>query len=304
MMTSDTRTHQALDATGTPAAGEVDVGEDLSNLRRIFSSLWVTICGGALFLIALGALLAPYLWTVDPLAINPILRLNPVSADSWLGTDAFGRDVYSRVLHGARASLLVGAGVSVAALSVGLVFGVVAGYFRSLDSLIMRVMDGIMAIPGILLAIALVTFTGASLTTVIVAIAVPEIPRVVRLVRSVILSVRTEPYVEAAISLGTPTATLLLRHMVPSTIAPLIVQGTFVFASAMLAEAAMSFLGVGLPPEIPSWGNIMAEGRPYFLQIPGLILYPGMALGVTILCINIIGDALRDTLDPRMRRNV
>jgi peptide/nickel transport system permease protein len=168
----------------------------------------------------------------------------------------------------------------------------------------MRIMDGIMAIPGILLAIALVTFSGASLVTVMVAIAVPEVPRVVRLVRSVILSVRTEPYVEAAISLGTPTSLLLLRHMVPNTIAPLIIQGTFVFASAMLAEAAMSFLGVGLPPEIPSWGNIMAEGRAYFQQIPGLILYPGMVLAVTVLSVNILGDALRDTLDPRMARNI
>jgi peptide/nickel transport system permease protein len=188
------------------------------------------------------------------------------------------------------------------AVVFGMIIGIVAGYFRTVDSVIMRFMDGIMAIPGILLAITLVTFSGASLATVIFAIAIPEIPRVVRLVRSVILSVRTEPYVEAAISLGTRTPRLLLRHMVPNTIAPLIVQGTFIFANAMLAEAAMSFLGVGLPPEIPSWGNIMAEGRAHFQRFPGLILYPGAALAMTVLCINILGDVLRDTLDPRMAR--
>jgi peptide/nickel transport system permease protein len=185
-----------------------------------------------------------------------------------------------------------------------MIIGIVAGYFRAADSAIMRVMDGVMAIPGILLAIALVTLSGASLLTVVVAIAVPEIPRVVRLVRSVILGVRNEPYVEAAIALGTPAPALLMRHMVPNTIPPLIVQGTFVFASAMLAEAAMSFLGVGLPPEIPSWGNVMAEGRAYFQLLPGLILYPGVLLALTVLAINILGDALRDALDPRMAKRL
>lgn len=273
-------------------------------IRALVSNSWVLVSVFALLVIAVTSILAPYLWTNDPLSIDPIARLRPPSEENWLGTDAFGRDVYSRVLYGGRTSLLVGAGVAVISLSLGLLIGVIAGYFRLFDSIIMRFMDGIMAIPGILLAIALVTISGASLTTVIVAIAVPEIPRVVRLVRSVILSVRTEPYVEAAISLGTPTPLLLMRHMVPTTIAPLIIQGTFIFASAMLAEAAMSFLGVGLPPEIPSWGNIMAEGRAYFQQIPGLILYPGVVLAITVLGINILGDALRDTLDPRMGKDL
>jgi len=166
------------------------------------------------------------------------------------------------------------------------------------------VMDGLMAIPGILLAIALVTVSGASIRTVIIAITVPEIPRVVRLVRSVVLSLRIEPYVEAAIALGTPVRSLLLRHIVPNTVAPLIVQGTFIFASAMLAESAMSFLGVGLPPEIPSWGNIMAEGRAYFQLMPGLILYAGVLLALTVLSVNVLGDALRDALDPRIARKL
>jgi peptide/nickel transport system permease protein len=212
--------------------------------------------------------------------------------------------MYSRVLYGARISLFVGLGVAVVSVALGLLIGLVAGYFRALDGMIMRIMDGIMAIPGILLAIALVTLSGASLLTVVVAIAVPDIPRVVRLVRSVILTVRTEPYVEAATALGTSTPLILARHMVPNTVAPLIVQGTFLFASAMLTEAGMSFLGVGLPPEIPSWGNIMAEGRTFFQLKPGLILYPGLLLALTVLSVNVLGDALRDALDPRLARRL
>jgi peptide/nickel transport system permease protein len=284
------------------AASAAPVPGSLAVLAGLFRSLWVTVAVVMLAAIALAALLAPWLWTIDPLAISPAVRLRPPSESFWLGTDAFGRDLYSRVVYGSRTSLVVGLGVASAALVFGLLIGVIAGYFPVLDGIIMRVMDGIMAIPGILLAITLVTFSGASLVTVIFAIAIPEIPRVVRLVRSVILSVRTEPYVEAAISLGTRTPKLLLHHMVPNTIAPLIVQGTFIFANAMLAEAAMSFLGVGLPPEIPSWGNIMADGRAYFQLYPGLILYPGAALAVTVLSVNILGDVLRDTLDPRMVR--
>jgi peptide/nickel transport system permease protein len=257
-----------------------------------------------LTVIAIAGILAPLLWTSDPLALNPRLRLRSESAAHWLGTDPFGRDMYSRVVYGARISLLVGLAVALVSVAIGLLLGLVAGYFRLLDAIIMRIMDGVMAIPGILLAIALVTLSGASLSTVVVAIAVSEIPRVVRLVRSVILTVRTEPYVEAAIALGTSTPTILARHMVPNTVAPLIVQGTFIFAAAMLTEAGMSFLGVGLPPEIPSWGNIMAEGRTYFQLKPGLILYPGLLLALTVLSVNILGDALRDALDPRLARRL
>lgn len=250
------------------------------------------------------AICAPFLGTVDPIAIDPGERLRHLSGAHWLGTDAFGRDVYSRVMYGARISLLVGLGASLASVTLGLLIGVIAGYIRMADGIIMRVMDGVMAIPAILLAIALVTLSGGSLRTVITAITIPEIPRVVRLVRSVVLTIRGEPYVEAAISLGTPLPTLLYRHMVPNTMAPLIVQGTFVFASAMLTEAAMSFLGVGLPPEMPSWGNIMAEGRIYFQLLPGLILYAGLFLALTVLSINVLGDAMRDALDPRLARKL
>ncbi|WP_088154242.1 ABC transporter permease [Achromobacter xylosoxidans] len=250
------------------------------------------------------ALFAPLLGTVDPTSINPGARLKPPFSDYLLGTDAFGRDVWSRVAYGARISLIAGLGAAVVSVAIGLVIGVIAGWFRSLDGLIMRTMDAIMAIPGILLAIALVSVTGASITTVLVAITIPEIPRVVRLVRGQILTVRGEPYVEAALALGTPLPLLLWRHMVPSTIAPLTVQGTYVFASAMLTEAILSFLGAGIPPEIASWGNIMSEGRMYFRMLPGLILFPGLFLSLTVLSVNILGDALRDALDPKMVRRI
>jgi peptide/nickel transport system permease protein len=275
-----------------------------AELMRTLKSAPVLIALIALVIVVLIALLAPFLGTADPLAIAPGERLRRMSSAHLLGTDAFGRDVYSRVLYGARISLLVGIVVAFVSVAIGLLIGLVAGYIRVLDSIIMRVMDGLMAIPGILLAIALVTVSGSSLRTVVIAITVPEIPRVVRLVRSVVLTLRTEPYVEAAIALGTPVPSLLLRHIVPNTIAPLIVQGTFIFASAMLTESAMSFLGVGLPPEIPSWGNIMAEGRTYFQLMPGLILYSGLLLALTVLSVNVLGDALRDALDPTMARKL
>ena len=273
-------------------------------LRRTLKSAPVLVALLLLGAIVFIAIAAPFLGTVDPIAIDPSERLRRLSGAHWMGTDAFGRDVYSRVMYGARISLLVGLGASLASVTLGLFIGVIAGYIRVADGIIMRVMDGVMAIPAILLAIALVTVSGGSLLTVVVAITIPEIPRVVRLVRSVILTIRGEPYVEAAISLGTPLPALLFRHMVPNTVAPLIVQGTFVFASAMLTEAAMSFLGVGLPPEIPSWGNIMAEGRIYFQLMPGLIVYAGLFLALTVLSINVLGDAMRDALDPRLARKL
>jgi len=230
--------------------------------------------------------------------------LQSPSGEHWLGTDAYGRDMYSRMLYGARVSLIVGLGVAVVSVLIGLVFGVLAGYFRWVDAVVMRFMDGLMAIPGILLAIALVSLSGSSLLTVLVAISIPEIPRVVRLVRGVIFSVRNELYVEAAHILGTPIFAIMLRHLLPNTIAPLIVQGTYIFASAILTEAILSFLGAGIPPEIPSWGNIMAEGRMYFQMISGLVLYPGLLLSLTVLSVNLLGDALRDALDPRMARRL
>jgi peptide/nickel transport system permease protein len=289
-------------------------------------SLWAlalrntaVIFGGAILLVMLViAILAPFLGTVDPTRIDPAARNKKPGTEITfrlddgqtakrvvlMGTDSLGRDVYSRVIYGTRVSLVIGVAVAIASIAIGLVIGLVSGYFRWADGIIMRVMDGLMAIPGILLAIALVSIWRAGLITVIFAIVVPDVPRVVRLVRSVVLTVREEPYVEGAISVGTPTWTLMFRHILPNTVAPLIVQGTFIAAAAIIAEAILSFLGIGIPPEIPSWGNIMAEGRTLFRVFPHNILYPGIFLALTVLAINVMGDGLRDTLDPKMSKKV
>lgn len=283
-------------------------------LARLIRNPAVAIGGAVLLVMTLLGLLAPVLGTLDPTAINPSTRNRvpgferTIRADDGsttvfkhrMGTDSLGRDVYSRVLYGARISLVIAVTVALASVAIGLLIGLVAGYVRWLDGPIMRVMDGLMAIPGILLAIAVVSLFRAGLPAVIVAIIVPEIPRVVRLVRSVVLSVREEPYVEAAIMQGTRLPKLMVRHILPNTIAPLIVQGTFIAASAILVEAILSFLGIGIPPEVPTWGNIMAEGRNLFRVFPHNILYPGIFLGLTVLAVNMLGDGLRDTLDPKM----
>ena len=208
------------------------------------------------------------------------------------------------MIYGARVSLIVGISVALISAASGLLIGIVTGYVRWLDNIVMRIMDGLMAVPAILLAIALVSLSKASLRTVILAIVIPEIPRVTRLVRSVVLSIREEPYVEAARALGAPLPLLLARHVLPNTLAPLVVQATFVCASAILVEAILSFLGVGIPPETPTWGNIMAEGRVLFRLFPHNILYPGVFLAATVLAVNMLGDGLRDTLDPRVGRRL
>jgi peptide/nickel transport system permease protein len=263
------------------------------------------LIGGAIVLaIAAMALAAPFIGTVDPVRIDPAFRLKPPSEQAWFGTDLFGRDVYSRVVYGARSSLTVGLSVAAMAILGGVVIGLVTGYFRLFDMVVMRVMDGLMAIPTFLLAIALVSLTRASIATVIVALTIPEVPRVVRLVRSVVLTTREEPYVEAAISVGTPVWLILVRHIMPSTIAPLLVLGTYICASAILIEAGLSFLGTGLPPEIPSWGNMVSEGRTFFQVAPRLVFLPSLFLALAVLGINLLGDGLRDTLDPRIAKRM
>ena len=259
---------------------------------------------GVLVLVVLAAVLAPYLWTGDPILIRPRFRLRGPSDAAWLGTDQFGRAVYSRVLYGARVSLFIGFAVAAIAVTIGLAIGLVAGYLRVIDTIVMRIMDGIMAIPSILLAIAMVTLSGAGVATVIVAITIPEIPRIARLVRSVVLTVREEPYVEAAIGVGTPLPVLLVRHILPNTLAPLIVQATYVCAAAILTEAILSFLGAGIPTEVPSWGNIMAEGRALWQVKPYIVFFPAIFLSVTVLAVNLLGDGLRDALDPRMAKRI
>jgi peptide/nickel transport system permease protein len=250
------------------------------------------------------ALLAPWLGTVDPQAVSPIKRLRPPSATYWFGTDMLGRDVYSRVVYGARVSLLVGLSVALFSTFVGIAIGLVTGYVRVLDAVVMRVMDGLMSIPSVLLAIALMALTKASIGNVIAAITLAEVPRVVRLVRSLVLSLREQPYVEAAIASGTTLPLILLRHILPNIVAPLLVQATYVCGSAMITEAILSFIGAGTPPNIPSWGNIMAEGRS-MIQIAGyLLLFPGICLSLTVLAVNLLGDGMRDALDPRLARRM
>jgi peptide/nickel transport system permease protein len=258
-----------------------------------------TVC---LTLVVASAIFAPLLTTHDPQLLVPALRLKPASAEYLLGTDAYGRDVLARILYGGRISLMIGLGAAGVSIAIGLVIGLVAGFFKWVDAIMMRVMDGLMAMPSVLLAIAVISLSGASLTTVMLAITIPEIPRVARLVRSVALSAREEPYVEAAISLGSSLPKILWRHMMPNTVAPLIVQGTYICASAILTEAILSFLGAGISPETPTWGNIMAEGRQFFQVKPSLIFWPGLLLSIAILSVNLIGDAARDALDPRMKQ--
>jgi peptide/nickel transport system permease protein len=256
-----------------------------------------------LALVVLAAVFAPVL-ARDPQIILPSNRLAPPSTTFLFGTDAFGRDVYARTIYGGRVSLVVGASVAAMAVFIGLTIGLIAGYVRAADAAIMRIMDGLMAIPTMLLAIALVSLTKASVSTVIVAICVPEVPRVVRLVRAVVLTVREHPYIEAAIAGGAGPVKIVIRHILPSTVAPLIVQATYVCASAILVEAALSFLGAGSPPEIPSWGNMIASSRLYIGLAPWTILAPGIALAVTVLAVNLVGDGLRDRLDPRLARRI
>lgn len=284
----------------SPAAAAT---KDVSLARIALRNRGVFWGGAILIVIAIFAVFGP-LFTLDPMELNPTNRLKPPGGAGFFGTDMLGRDVYSRVISGAQVSLIVGLAVAAIAVAIGLFLGLIAGYIRLADALIMRLMDGLMSIPAILLAIALISLSGATLGTVVIAIVIPEIPRVVRLVRSVVLTVREEPYVEAAISAGTRVPTILIRHVLPNTIAPLIVQATYICGSAMLTESILGFLGAGIPPEIPSWGNIMSEGRTFFQLTPWIIFFPGICLAVTVLAVNVVGDGLRDTLDPRIARNM
>ncbi|WP_414644723.1 ABC transporter permease [Bradyrhizobium sp.] len=264
----------------------------------------VAIGGALLLCLVLIGIFAPYLWTVDPTAISPARRTRAPSELYWFGTDALGRDVYSRVLFGTRVSLTVGLSVAVLATLVGLAIGLVSGFVRWADGVVMRIMDGLMSIPPILLAIALMALTRGSVGNVIMAITVAEIPRVSRLVRGVVLSLREQPYVDAAIACGTRTPMIILRHILPNTLAPMLVQATYVCASAMIVESILSFIGAGTPPTIPSWGNIMAEGRALWQVKPYIVFFPAAFLSVTVLAVNLVGDGLRDALDPRMAKNL
>ena len=273
---------------------------------RRFARRNPTMIAGAVLLLLMVALAigAPLLHTVNPVDMNPVDRLKAPGGGNWFGTDMYGRDSYSRVIYGSRVSLFVGLVVASVTSVIGLTVGLVSGFVRRLDNVIMRAMDGIMALPDLLLAISFVALTGASVRNVIIALVIPQTPRVVRLVRSIVLVLREQPFVESATAMGARLPRLLIRHLLPNTLAALVVQGTYVMASAVLIEAGLSFLGAGTPPEIPSWGNIMAEARSYVRVAFWLLLFPGLFLALTVLSINLLGDGLRDMLDPRIARRM
>jgi peptide/nickel transport system permease protein len=290
-------------AVGQSAAAAISVpraalpNKLLTSIRRR-PTLWI----GGFILAALTfiAVFAPLLGTIDPNQIGVVYRLRFPSANYWFGTDSLGRDIYSRVLYGTRVSLLVGLAVSGLATVVGAAIGLLSGLHRVVDMIVMRIVDGLMAIPPVLLAIALVALTGANIRNVLIALTIGETPRVVRLMRSVVLTAREEPYVEGAVTSGTRALTILYRHILPNTVSPILVQATYIFASAMLAESALSFIGAGIPSEVPSWGNIMSEARALWQIRPYIVFIPAAFLSIAVLGVNMIGDGLRDALDPRM----
>ena len=264
----------------------------------------IAIGGGLLLAMLCIAVFAPFLWTKDPTSLAPALRTREPGAQFWFGSDMLGRDVYSRVLYGARVSLLVGFSVAFLASVIGLAIGLFSGFIRLADSIVMRVMDGMMSIPPILLAIALMALTRGSVQNVILAITIAEIPRVTRLVRGVVLSLREQPYVDAAVASGTGTVMIMWRHILPNTLALLTVQATYICAAAMITEAILSFIGAGTPPIIPSWGNIMAEGRALWQVKPYIVFFPAVFLSITVLAVNLLGDGLRDAIDPRLAKKL
>ncbi len=303
-----------MSATTTPAGGfqQAPVLPDVLPTPKergkvmgfIYRHPTIVVGGTLVGIMILIALLAPFLGTKDPTALAPARRTREPSAQYWFGTDMLGRDVYSRVIYGSQVSLLVGFSVAAMAAIIGTTLGLMAGFVRGLDAIIMRVMDGLMSIPPILLAIALMALTRASVKNVIIAISIAEFPRVCRLVRGVVLSLREQPYVEAAIASGTRVPVIIWKHILPNTLAPLMVQATFICASAMIAEATLSFIGAGTPPIVPSWGNIMAEGRALWQVKPYIVFFPAIFLSITVLAVNLLGDGLRDALDPRLAKRL
>jgi peptide/nickel transport system permease protein len=293
-----------LDKTALTPAPHASAHSRLVALAKRHRLLGFSAC--VFLLLILVSLLAPWVLP-DPRSLNPVYRLRPPAWEpwtQWFGTDHLGRSVFVRTVYGTRVSLSIGAAVAVATTVLGLAIGVMAGFTRRWDGVIMRCMDGLMAIPGVLLAIALMSLFGSDIKTVIVAITLPEIPRMARLVRSLTLTVRAQPYIQAAVTNGAKLPRLILRHVLPNVMAPVMVQSTYVFASAMILEAVLSFLGAGTPPDIPSWGGMLAEGRNYLGRAPWMLAFPGMALALLVLMVNLAGDAARDTLDPRLSRAV
>ncbi|MCY4653377.1 MAG: ABC transporter permease [Dehalococcoidia bacterium] len=255
-----------------------------------------------LAIISFFTIFAGYVDRYDPLKLEPLDRLLAPSLEHWFGTDNTGRDVYSRTIHGGRVSLLVGFTVAILTVCAGMVIGLISGYDRRADMVIQRFMDAIMSFPTLLLALALIAMLGSSITNVIIVITVVDTPRMVRIVRAQVLALREYQFVEAARAIGAPTWRVLLLHVAPNTFAPVMVQATFIFATAILVEAGLSFLGLGIPPNLPSWGNILALGRTYLQTAVWVSFFPGLILTITVLAINLVGDGLRDALDPKLAR--
>ncbi|SEK89815.1 peptide/nickel transport system permease protein [Bosea lupini] len=291
-------------AAPLPLADEIGAGVKPPKRSYLRKHPSVAIGGFLLLAMIFIAVFAPLLFTVDPTAISTARRTRVPSELYWFGTDMLGRDIYSRVVYGARVSLIVGFSVAILASIAGLAIGLFSGFVRWADGIVMRVIDGMMSIPPILLAIALMALTRGSVGNVILAITIAEIPRVARLVRSVVLSLREQPYVEAAISNGARVPRIIIKHILPNTIAPMTVQATYICASAMIIEAILSFIGAGVPPATPSWGNIMAEGRALWQVRPHIVFFPALFLSITVLAVNLLGDGLRDSLDPRLAKSI
>ena len=300
------RAERAVGRAGSRAPARTGLRARPSLRRRVLRAMArqknIAVGGIVVVLLIVAALLAPLLSTHDPQLIVGYARLKGPSDIHFFGTDAQGRDVYSRVIHGARLSLGVGFAVATTTLVAGTLLGLIVGYYRRADAIIMRVMDGMMAFPGIILAIGIMAVRGAQVSNVILALTIVYTPRLVRVVRSIVLSLRGMQFVEAAQSIGIPNPRILWRHILPNCISPLIVQASFIFAEAVLGEATLSFLGAGASPEIPSWGGMLNDSKSILRQAPWTMLFPGAALTLTVFALNLLGDGLRDLLDPRLRR--
>ncbi|WP_404291946.1 ABC transporter permease [Microvirga sp. RSM25] len=285
-------------AVSSPAIIEASFVSRLVTRKTVIFGLLILVIVAALAILA--PLIAPY----SPSRLSVVNRLKPPSSIYWFGTDEFGRDVFSRTIYAGRLSLLVGVSVVTFAAVFGVTLGLVAGFFRRLDMPIARIIDAMMAFPDILLAIALVAALGPSLITVIVALGIVYTPRLARIVRASTLVIRELPYVEAARALGVPTWRIMSRHVLRNLVSPILVQGTFIFAYAMLAEAGLSFLGLGVSPEVPTWGTMIAAGRQYIGQADWMTLFPGIAIILSVLSLQMVGDGFRDLLDPRLRKDL
>lgn len=287
----------AVDALAAAGKAKKRIPSSLRMLRRHPK---IAVGAAILVMMTMLAIFAPLLGTIDPREIALGKRLRPPSAEFWFGTDALGRDLYSRVLYGGRISVLVGVACALLSSVGGVVIGMVAASGKWLDALMMRITDGLMSIPSMLLAIALMAVTRGSLGTVIVAITIVEVPRVARMIRGVVLSLREQPFVEAAVAAGSTMPMIVWRHLLPAVVSPLTVQATFVGSAAIVIEAGLSFIGAGTPPTIPSWGNIMSDGKTLWQIKPYLVFIPAVFLTATVLGVNLLGDGLRDALDPRL----